>query len=47
MELETVKKISRDFFEKMGINLNNLEVNKEDENIFYVKVETNDSPLLI
>jgi len=47
MELETVKKISRVFFEKMGINLNNLEVNKEDENIFYVKVETNDSPLLI
>lgn len=47
MELETVNKISRDFFEKMGINLDNLEVSKEDENIFYIKVKTNDSPLLI
>jgi hypothetical protein len=31
----------------MGVNLDNLEVSKEDENIFYIKVKTNDSPLLI
>lgn len=47
MEIEIIRQISNDFFDKIWINLNNLEIIKEDENIFYIKVKTNDSSLLI
>lgn len=47
MELEIVKQISNCFFDKMWVNLDSLEVTQEDENIFYVKLKTKDSSLLI
>ncbi|MDD5769387.1 MAG: KH domain-containing protein [Candidatus Gracilibacteria bacterium] len=47
MELENVKQIVSDFFNKMLIDIESIEILKEDENIFYVKIKTNDSPLVI
>ena len=47
MELEVVQKIANDFFEKMLITLDSLEVIQEEENIFYIKVKTSESSLMI
>lgn len=47
MELENVKKITSEFFEKMLVELDSLEVIQEDENIFYVKIKTTQSSLVI
>lgn len=47
MELEIVKQITNDFFSKMIVDLESIEVIQEDENIFYIKIKTTDSPLLI
>ena len=47
MEIENVKQVVWDFFSKMMIEIESLEVIKEDENIFYIKVKTNDSSLVI
>ncbi len=47
MEIEAVKEITSNFFNKMMIMLESLDVSKEDENIFYIKIKTQDSSLLI
>lgn len=47
MELENVKKITSEFFEKMLVELDSFEVIQEDENIFYVKIKTTESSLVI
>lgn len=47
MEWENVKKITSEFFEKMLVELDSLEVIQEDENIFYVKIKTTESSLVI
>lgn len=44
---EQIKNIVEKFFSKMLIDFSNLEVIKELENIYYIKIETPDSPLLI
>jgi len=45
--LEEIKKISSEFFEKMWIKLDSLEVIQEWENIFFLRISTQDSGLLI
>lgn len=47
MELEVVKQITSDFFSKMIVDLESLDVTQEAEDIFYIKVKTTDSSLLI
>jgi len=47
MEWENVKKITSEFFEKMLIEVDSLEVIQEEENIFYVKIKTTQSSLVI
>lgn len=47
MEIENVQQIVWEFFSKMLIELDSLEVIKEDENIFYIKVKTSDSSIVI
>ena len=44
---ELIKNIVEKFFSKMLIDFSNLEVIKELENIYYIKLESPDSPLLI
>ena len=43
----TIKKISQIFFEKMWITLESLEVTEEKESIYFIKIQTPDSSLLI
>lgn len=45
--LDTVKNITQEFFEKMSVDFSNLEVIEEQENIFLVKIKTEESGLLI
>ena len=47
MELNIIKEITLDFFEKLLIDIEDLEVLQEGENIFYIKLKTTDSGLLI
>lgn len=47
MLLEEVKEISKIFFEKLCIEIEELDVLQEAENIFYVKLKTPDSWILI
>lgn len=44
---ENIKKISQDFFAKMGIQLDLLEITEEKESIYFIKIESPDSSLLI
>lgn len=44
---EQIKNIVEKFFSKMLIDFSSLEVVKELENIYYIKLESTDSPLLI
>ena len=44
---EKIKDIVENFFTKLWIDFSNLEVKQELENIFYIKIESQDSPLLI
>ncbi len=44
---EKIKDIVENFFTKLWIDFSNLEVKQELENIFYIKIESSDSPLLI
>ena len=36
--LNEIQNLSREFFEKLGIDISKLEVVKEEENIFFYKV---------
>jgi hypothetical protein len=45
--LDTVKNITQEFFEKMSVDFSNLEVIEEQENIFLIKIKTEESGLLI
>lgn len=47
MLLEDVKEVSRVFFEKLWIEIDEFDVLQEAENIFYVKLKTPDSWILI
>lgn len=47
MVVETIKQVSVLFFEKMLIQIESLDVVKEADNIYYVKIKTPDSWLLI
>jgi hypothetical protein len=42
-----IKNIVEEFFSKMLVDFSNLEVTKELENIYYIKLETTDSSLII
>jgi acetolactate synthase small subunit len=43
-----IKALGLDFFEKLNINIDSLEViNSEEKNIFYMKIKTEDSGMLI
>lgn len=44
---EIIKNIADTFFSKMLIEFSNLEVSKELDNIYYIKLETTDSHLVI
>ncbi len=45
--LELVKDITKQFFEKLCIETDNLEIIQEEENIYYVKIKTKDSSIII
>ena len=45
--LETIEQISREFFEKLGVQVNSLEVSEEQDHIYLVKIQSDDSSLLI
>lgn len=47
MKLEVIKQITKDFFDKMLVSIDSIEIIEEKENIFYIKIKTPDSPLLI
>lgn len=47
MFLEDIKALSQEFFEKLWIEIESLEVSEEEENIYYIKLQTPDSGLLI
>lgn len=47
MELEKVKQITNIFFEKLLVSIDSMEILQEQEDIFYIKIKTSDSPLLI
>lgn len=47
MELDIIKEITLDFFKKLLIDIESLEVLQESEKIFYIKLKTVDSGLLI
>lgn len=44
---EKIKELVDKFFTKMWIEFSNLEIKQELENIYYIKLESTDSPLLI
>lgn len=47
MQLDEIKQIVDTFFEKLNVDIKNLEINLEEVNIFSIKIETVDSSLLI
>ena len=47
MDKKDIGKIVESFFEKLCIDIDSLEVIQEEENIFYVKIQTPNSSLLI
>ncbi len=47
METNNISNIITIFFEKLNIQIDSLEVQKEEEHIFYIKLQTPDSSLLI
>jgi len=44
---ETIEQLSREFFEKLLIQIDALNINEDAENIYSVKIQTPDSHLLI
>jgi len=47
MEIEVVKQITNEFFKKLLVNIDDIEILQEQEDIFYIKIKTPDSSLLI
>jgi len=47
MSWENIEEIALSFFEKLCIDIENIEVTQEAENIYYIKLKTPDSWLLI
>lgn len=47
MELENVKNITINFFDKLSVSIESIDVLKEQEKIFYIKIKTTESSLLI
>lgn len=47
MEADKIKELSKIFFEKMLISIDNIEVQIEEENIINIKIQTPDSSLVI
>ena len=45
--LESIKKLSQDFFEKLGVDFTDLQVEEEAENIYKISLKSEDSHLLI
>ncbi len=45
--MENIKKITSEFFEKMLVSIDELEILQEQENIYFIKIKTTDSSLLI
>lgn len=44
---EKIKSITEKFFSKMWVEFSNIEVQKELENIYYIKLESSDSSIII
>lgn len=44
---ETVEKIAQDFFQKLGIEMKQISVSEEAQGIYRIKIESDDSHLLI
>lgn len=47
MDLDNIKSITSSFFEKMMISFDKIEVILEEKNIYYIKINTTDSNILI
>ncbi|NUJ97398.1 KH domain-containing protein [Candidatus Gracilibacteria bacterium] len=47
MEKELVIKIVEGFFGKLGLNFSQLEVEERDNNLYYIKIKTEDSGIII
>ncbi|MDD4151453.1 MAG: hypothetical protein PHR68_02455 [Candidatus Gracilibacteria bacterium] len=45
--LEKIKEISTSFFTNLSIDLENLEIVEQEKNIYYIKIKSSDSPILI
>jgi predicted RNA-binding protein Jag len=45
--LETIKNLSNTFFEKLWVSIDSLEVLEQENNIFLIKINSKESPLLI
>lgn len=45
--LEKIKDLSENFFNNLWVNIENLKVEEKDKNIYYIKIKTNDSWLVI
>lgn len=47
METQQIHSLAKEFFEKLAIQVNEVEVRKEQEDIYYIKVQTPDSGIVI
>lgn len=45
--LEKIKQISNNFFENLSLEIESIDVIEEQENIFYIKIKSSDSPIII
>lgn len=45
--LEKIKEISTSFFTNLSIDLENIEIVEQEKNIYYIKIKSSDSPILI
>lgn len=45
--LEIIEKLSKSFFDKLWVSIDSLEIINEEDNIFLIKIQSSDSPLLI
>lgn len=44
---DTIQQLSKDFFDKLGVDYSALEITQEADKIFLVKIESSDSSILI
>ena len=47
METENIQKLVTEFFEKLQLQISQIEVVKEQEGIYFIKVQSNDSGIII